>query len=282
MNPKDKYLLNFSDEIALENLEEFHQDLELDVIVNDQTGSISGVVTNIEGETIVDATVKLFDLNYNPIKHTMTNEAGEYLISDIPVGDYLVYSVKDGYLLSDKKACRVEDREIVLTDIILTEDTSYDLGSIYGIVYSSEGEIIPSAKMTLRINNDEKTFVTETISASDGEYVFANIEAGSYQITATSEDYALIDPITLTLTNESKVEQNLYLTILNDKKEGTINGIVTDRNSKTPIPNAFVGLYRVDSTGKEILINTTRTDFEGKYFFGTVKEGKYVVKSKSK
>lgn len=282
MSPKDKYLLNFSDEIALENLEEFNQNIELDIIENDEAGSISGVVTDIEGTPIVDATVKIFDLNYNPIKHTMTNEAGEYLISDIPVDDYLVYAVKNGYLLSDKKACKVEDREIILTDIILTSDTTYTLGSIYGIVYNSAGEIIPFAKMTLRTNDEDNTFVTETTSASDGEYVFANITAGSYQITATSEDYALIDPITITVSNESKIEQNLYLTILNDKKEGTINGVVTDKNSKTPIANAFVGLYRIDSTGKEVLINTTRTDFEGKYFFGTVKEGKYIVKSKAK
>ena len=282
MNPKDKYLLNFSDEFTLENLEEFNQNIELDFIEADEEGSISGVIIDINGNPIEDATVKIFDLNYNPIKHTMTNEEGKYLISGIPVDDYLVYAVKDGYQISNKKTCRVEDREVVISDIILTTDTTHSKGSVFGIVYNSLGDVIPYAKVTLRENNEEKTFVTETTSAADGEYVFANINSGTFEITATSDDFALIDPIIVSVTNESKIEQNLYLSMLNDKKEGTINGIVTDSNSKNPIPNAFVGLYRIDSTGKEILVNTTRTNFEGKYFFGTVKEGKYVIKSKSK
>ncbi len=282
MNNKDKYLLNYSDEFNLENLQEFNQNIELDFIENDNQGSISGVVVDLDNNPIKDATVKIFDLNYNPIKHTMTNEQGKYLITDINVDEYLVYAVKDGYLLSNKRTVRVEDREVIIDNIILSRDTKYIKGNIFGIVYNSLGDIVPFAKVTLRTSDDDNMFVTETISADDGEYVFANLESGKYKITATEEDYALIEPVEVTVVNETNIEQNLYLNKLNDKKEGTINGIITDKVTKNPIANAFVGLYKIDKDNKEILVNTTCTNFEGKYFFGTVKEGKYLVKAKAK
>ena len=279
---KDRYLLNFSQEFDLADLEEFNQDLELDIAKIDNEGSISGTVIDVDGNPIEDATVKIFDLNYNPIKHTMTNAAGKYLINDIPVDDYLVYCVKDGYQLSTKRTVKVEDVEVVLDDIVLNIDSSYYKGSIFGIVYNSLGDIVPYAKITLRTNDEDNVLITETTSALDGEYVFGSLDAGDYEITVTGEDYALIDPVVVTVVNETRYEQNLYLNKLNDKKEGTINGVVTDKVTKNPISNAFVGLYKIDEEGKEILVNVARTNFEGKYFFGTVKEGKYVVKSKAK
>lgn len=283
MDSKDKYLLNYSDNLTLDNLEEISVNLMLEENQYDEEGSISGVVIDVDGAPIDDATVKIFDLNYNPIKHTMTNEEGKYLISDIPVDDYLVYAVKDGYLLSTKRSISVTNTEMVLGDITLLVDDTYLKGSIYGIVFNSLGKTISEAKVTLRENTEEETLITETISATDGEYVFMNLDAGSYKITATSDDFALIDAIVIDVEAESRVDQDLYLIMLNDNKEGTINGVIYDSVTKTPIASAFVGLYKIDeATSKETLVNTTITNFEGKYFFGAVKEGKYIVKSKAK
>ena len=45
------------------------------------------------------------------------------------------------------------------------------------------------------------------------------------------------------------------------------------------VPNAFVGLYKITATGKE-LVAVTYSNAIGKYMFGNVAAGEYAVKAK--
>ena len=59
----------------------------------------------------------------------------------------------------------------------------------------------------------------------------------------------------------------------------TVSGIIKD-NDGNIIANALVALYKIDND-KEILIATTYTNNLGKYMFGNVIDGNYLVKSSS-
>lgn len=283
MNENDKFLLNYSNGININNTEEVVQNLQLTKVEKEVNGGITGRVVNNTGAAISGVTVKVFDLNYNPIKHTMTNETGTYNITLLQPGTYLVYAVKDGYSISEKITTTISEVSVSLSNIILTENNIYTKGTVYGITYNKNKIKLSKIKLTLSTLNDPSVVISETYSATDGEYVFYNLTSGTYKLNALSDDYILTEPINVIVADGVNNNEILYLDKLSTAKEGTINGIITDSETSVPIEGAFVGLYRVDEEeeNKESLLNVTTTNREGKYFFGYVPDGKYVVKAKS-
>ncbi len=280
MNQKDAYTLNYSDEISLAELQEQYVELELEQAPEINTSTITGKVEDQTGTDVENATVKLFDTEFNPIKHTMTNENGNYTFQNVPRGDYIIYAVKDGYSLSTKRSITYTGNDLVLNDLIITEDTTYTKGNIYGYVYDDNGHNFDGA--VVRLVNGAGTIVSETISATDGEYIFPKVDAGTYTLTALADDYTLYTPVTVEVTDGANSEENIHLNKLAAAKEGTINGIVYNTN-RIPIPNCTVGLYESIGEGENKslkLRKTCKTNTEGRYFFGVVPEGKWVVKAK--
>ncbi len=281
MNQKDIYTLNFSEEISLAELQEHYQEIELEETPEINTSTISGKVEDNSGTDVPNATVKLFDTEFNPIKHTMTNENGNYTFQNVPRGDYIVYAVKDGYSMSVKRPLTYTGTDVVLNEFIITQDTTYVKGNVFGYVYDDHGNAF--GKAIVKLVNTGNVTVAETISATDGEYVFNKIDAGTYTLTAQADDYTVYTPITIEVVDSANTEENIHMIKVAAAKEGTINGIVYN-SSRTPIPNATVGLYESVGEGENKslkLRKTCKTNSEGRYFFGVVPEGKWVVKAKA-
>lgn len=286
MNKNDNFLLNYSNNIEVNKAQEVVQNLKLTKIEADTQGEVTGKVVDNNSAAISGATVKVFDLNYNPIKHTMTNETGSYNITSLQPGTYIVYAVKDGYSLSEKVIAIVAEQSVTLTNIVLNKNNIYSKGTVYGITYDKNKTTLSKIKLTLSTLNDPSTVVSETYSTTDGEYVFYDLTAGTYKLEASSDDYILTEPFNVTVSDGVNNDEILYLDKLSSAKEGTINGIITDNETSVPIEGAFVGLYQINSEDesnehKETLISVTTTNREGKYFFGYVPDGKYVIKAKS-
>lgn len=63
---------------------------------------------------------------------------------------------------------------------------------------------------------------------------------------------------------------------------GTVSGIIRN-NAGQAVAGCFVGLYQVETVAgvsRELLIATTKTNSAGKYLFGGVTGGEYLVKAK--
>ena len=282
MNQKDIYTLNFSDEISLAELQEHYQELELEESPEIVSGIIRGKVEDENGQEVVNATVKIFDTEFNPIKHTMTNEEGNFTFQNIPTGEYIIYAVKDGYDLSNKRPIVFNGEDINLTTMVINKDETYTKGNVYGYVYDDNGN--PFGGAIVRLTNSADVVVAETISATDGEYIFTKIDQGSYTLTALSDDFDVYDPYEVDVFDSTNSEVDIYLNKVSKAKEGTINGVVYNKLRKTPIVNATVGLYEVIGEGEETFLKlrkTCKTNIEGKYFFGVVPQGKWVVKAKA-
>lgn len=75
----------------------------------------------------------------------------------------------------------------------------------------------------------------------------------------------------------------MTMTIDSRTYSGTVSGIIRDDTNKV-VAGCFVGLYKVttlaDGTKREVLIATTKTNLAGKYMFGEVGSGEYIVKAK--
>ncbi len=281
MSQKDIYKLQFGEEVSIIDTQELVQDLTLDTVEIGYTGGVSGIVVNGDGTPVNEATVKVFDNNFTPIKHTMTDGEGKYNISGLEAGTYVVHAIKDGYSLSKKITVAVNDTLVEIDELTITMNAVISRGILYGIVYSKMNVPLSAVEITLsQIVDEEEVIISQAVSATDGEYMIYDIEPGRYQLYAVSEDYFLDEKVEVVISASTNTKEYLYLSRRNTAKQGTINGYIRDRITLAPLANACVGLYDISVEGEENLVSITFTDREGKYFFGHVTQGKYIVKSK--
>lgn len=282
MNYKDDYLLNYSENVNINKLEEKIQNLTLakaPVITN---GNITGKVKDQDGKPALNATVKVFDLAFNPIKHVMTNSVGAYNITSLLTGNYIIYAIKDGYNMSSKVQVTIKNSTITLADIIISINNAYTKGSIYGTIYDKDNKTLSNVTVMLKKTiEEEETIISETNSTTDGEYVMYDLDSGTYKLDALNEDYALSTPFNIEIRDNTNLKEKIYLEKLSETKEGTINGIIKYIETEIPLEGAYVGLYQIINESKEeILLKITTTNREGKYFFGNVSDGTYKIKAK--
>src|SRR5437762_5262457 len=83
------------------------------------------------------------------------------------------------------------------------------VGQIQGTVSDAQGGVLPGVSLTLR-NTDtgvSRTSVTET----DGQYRFAGLPPGTYQLKAELQGFATVDVSSLTVTIGLQLRQDLKM-----------------------------------------------------------------------
>jgi hypothetical protein len=80
------------------------------------------------------------------------------------------------------------------------------------------------------------------------------------------------------LTETDIQSLDLFLQVNTAQNVGTVGGIITDQTTLLPIANAFVALYSVVG-GAETIVQIVRTNAGGRYLFGDIAEGEYIVKA---
>jgi len=166
------------------------------------------------------------------------------------------------------------------------ESTCDDIG-VSGIGYGrinaarAVGDVAPvlPGKISGRVTNAEDGSPIAGATVSDGtrttttdasgEYTIADVPPGTYEVTASKEDYDS-SSLTVTVSEGGTAIANLWLSevIL----PGTITGTVTDAEEGSPVEGAMV----TDGT------KTTTTDASGEYTIADVPPGTYgVTASKS-
>ncbi len=279
---KDALSLQYSPATSISGIEEQVVDLIL-VQAPSAQNNIAGTV--LDGENPVPgATVKVFDQLGNPYMHTLTDVEGQYFFEGIPSGTYTVAVTCTGYRLSAPKTTTLADGNTVIINFAISKDTTLDLGVIAGIINAFDGEILEGlgdVKVTLfdAVNNA----IAITYTVDDGEFAFYDLEDGEYTLLATRQGYEASDLISIIVTDGALV--NIIVTLIVDTvaNTGTFNGIIKN-NQGQPIVGCFVGLYRLVNSGsgqlQETLVAYTKTNSQGKYLFGQVEAGEYVVKAK--
>ena len=272
-------------------------------------GTISGQIVDQDGEPIVEAEVWAYALNEqgegNPdypmhYGYGRTDENGNYLVSGLFEGDYLVqvniygrfYSITLWYDNAD----RYEDATPVpvvfgenTPGIDFNVDVTKDTGSLSGSIGYENGAAVLEAQVRLESLSDPNFYYY--ISAypdADGMYRFDEVPVGTYRVALeywTDWYYRIIwyedaispenaTPVEVVIDQETE-----NINFILPESDGEISGVVTDENG-TPIPNAYIQLS-ADGFGHPyqdfFFWGYATTDNEGRYTIPNIPDGEFYV-----
>ena len=276
---KELYNLEYSPTINVTGREELTVNLDLTPSPMATSGILSGTVTS-GGSGLAGATVKVYDVNDNPIEHTNTGGNGQFTIANLPVGSYKVTAIKDGYLLPLTTPISIQQNKTTTVTIALTPDPAVNLSVLYGIIRATAGEIpLENAVVSLYSNTlPEPTLIITAATNDKGQYIFALIPTGEYYITASKLGYYTNQTALISLTTKEFVESDVSLIADSESNTGTISGFIKELSTGQPIADAGAALYSIVG-GIETVIDITRTNVSGKYLFTNVNSGTYLVKA---
>ena len=275
----DKYLVGYTPQFDVTGREELTESLALVVNAAVSSGTLKGTVTS-DGTGLSGATVKVYDINDNPVEHTNTGGVGQYTIANLPVGSYKVTAIANGYLLPVTTPVAIQNNKTTTVDIELTADPDGNLNVIYGIIKSSAGDVpLENAIVALYSNTSPDPTLIITASTNDaGQYIFGLIPAGDYYVSASKLGYYPSQTSIINVTTRELIDSDVSLVEDAQANTGTISGFISELSTGLPIEGAGVALYSV-AGGVETVINTTRTNVTGMYLFTGVNPGTYLVKS---
>lgn len=136
----------------------------------------------------------------------------------------------------------------------------------------------PLAGAKLSLLNQAGEVVATTYSVDDGEFAFYDVADGIYTLIASAVGHITTAPTAVTILNGSIANVNLTMTVDSRTYNGTVSGIIRNQTGNV-VAGCFVGLFQIIE-GREVLVATTKTNVDGKYLFGGVTEGQYLVKAK--
>lgn len=280
---QDLLSLQYSENFQIEGLQEANVDLQLPPAAI-TLATVTGVVTD-GTDPIADATVKLFDSAGMPYKHTLTDGTGSFTITGIPAGTYSLAAVKDGYRLSDAAGVTLTSGLTAEINLTCTADITLSLGAIAGVLTVANplgGAPVPLAGAKITLQTVDGTTVAATYTAADGEFAFYDLADGVYMLISAADGYVATSTMTAVISKGSIANINMSMTVDSRTYNGTVSGIIRN-NAGQAVAGCFVGLYEVtlvDGVRQEKLIAVTKTNTAGKYLFGGVTGGEYLVKAK--
>lgn len=275
----DRYNLRASTQFSLAGTEEVTENLQLTQSTTSTAGIVTGRVTS-GGTPLEGATVKIFDVNDNPIAHYVTNPQGQYTIPEVIAGSYKITASKFTYLTPNAIPVSVVANRPTTVNIEMTLDPDVDKNALYGIIREAV-VLTPIEGATVNIFQvvgGVQTLALTTITNSSGQYFGPRLVTGDFVVTVNKLGFEQSESTVVTLTGTDIQPLDLFLQVNTDQNVGTVSGIISDHATLLPIGNALVALYSIVG-GVETIVQITRSNTGGRYLFGNVHGGEYIVKA---
>ncbi|NMA66778.1 MAG: carboxypeptidase regulatory-like domain-containing protein [Clostridiaceae bacterium] len=278
---KEEYMLGQS---CIKEIAETSKTIRLDLSLKHNpyinTGTITGRVQDETGKPIVNATVIIFNENYEIRANTLTENDGVYLINTIDSGtEYIIYAKAPGFKLSDPGIIFIKENETTTVDFSLKNDQGERTSLIVGTVQDSENLPITTAVIELfKIEETGTRPIALTFSNEFGQFILSNLSIDSFFLKINAQGYfSEYYPVNINKINEIIP---VTITLKKDLKasKGIITGVITN-DEDLPLPNADVVLYRIGQNQKQIPVDYTRTNKEGVYMFVNIPSGSYRINS---
>lgn len=237
-----------------------------DFTANNQDFSISGTVTDTNGQPVPGATVHITN-NFGFSATVATNVNGRYSRPGISNGLYVVLITKNGYSISPAQGNGIQS--VNGADVVKDYAATPQGFSISGTVLDSNGSPLPGVSVS--VNNNSGFSSTVTSNAS-GFYAVSSLSNGQYVVLPAKQGYKIITDNggnNLSSVSGGDVSgRNFTATQVNYAY--SISGYILENGQ--PIPGVSIQIN--DNSG---FSSTTVTDSAGFYTQGGLKNGTYTV-----
>ncbi|PFK24945.1 hypothetical protein COJ03_06680 [Bacillus cereus] len=240
---------------------------------------IKKVDSNNDNKKLVGAKFKIEDLNGKIVGELVTNEEGEAISKDLPIGNYTLVEVEapKGYeLLKDKITVKIEkDAEVEIK--IGNKKLPDPMGKmkLVKVDISDKNKKLAGAKF--HIEDAKGKVVGELITDEKGEMISKDLPIGNYtlvEIEAPKGYELLKDKIAVKIEKDTVVEIKIENKKLPDPTGQFEIEKVDDKDSELKLKGAVFQV--LDKEGKEL--SRLITDEKGKVISTQLAIGKYTIK----
>ncbi|MDR3623609.1 MAG: carboxypeptidase regulatory-like domain-containing protein [Chlamydiales bacterium] len=223
-------------------------------------GIISGIVTSAMSGLPISGTIIEVSLDNTIVFSSLTDNSGNYIISGIAPGSYIVHAYATNYQTSTMGA-------IVTSNATTTTNFSLQssLGTISGTI-TSETTGLPISGVLVEVNLSS-IVIDSTVTDSFGNYTISGIAPGSYIVEAYATNYQTGVTGAIIVSGDTTTV-NLSL----ESNPGIISGRIISAASGLPISGALIQIIHDD-----VIIDSTLTDSSGDYTISGVPSGIYTV-----
>jgi hypothetical protein len=231
-----------------------------------------GVVENGRGERVPGATI----VGY-PLRGVDASEhRGDPAFTSDANGEFK-FRLPSGSVLEASHPEHGRDRRAVDLNVLTHGRMLFKLradakgggeGSLSGIVVDGQGNGVPQASVEARLSHSASpgspaigSLVAATVATAEGAFELTGLEAGTYELSATSEGYAK--------GTSSGVAAGAHGVVLTLASEVRIAGRVTDADSSRPVV-AFVVLVSEPGLSRHPVASTSIFDGDGRFEVGNL------------
>ena len=230
--------------------------------LNASPGNISGQVTDAgSGALLAETEIDVLQ-GALILASALTDNNGNYLISNLAPGSYTVRATLMNYETNLQSAL-VTASNTTSVNFALTQAPGSVQGQITDAVTSQP---ITTASVVVNILQSN-IVVGSTLTDSNGNYVISGLSQGSYTLQIAAGNYQ-------TTTQGISILANTVTTanVAMQPQPGTISGTITDQTTSNPISGAVVTIMQGSTTFASIL-----TDTNGAYIDSQLAPGTYIV-----
>lgn len=184
----------FFEAAALVNVPDATHVVGVDIIVGKQGGTISGQVTDIDGQPIAGAEVRAWSEKLKAGGEAWTDETGAYEMwglrkANVLEDSYIVEASAKNYVRQFYSGVNTPEAAVPVPDGFVNIDFALSQGAhISGVVKNTQGYPVPDA--TVRAWSALAMAFEETRSGSDGAYILPSLPpASDYIVSAQAADY---------------------------------------------------------------------------------------------
>ncbi|RWQ70262.1 choice-of-anchor A family protein [Bacillus cereus] len=240
---------------------------------------IKKVDSNNDNKKLVGAKFKIEDLNGKIVGELVTNEEGEAISKDLPIGNYTVVEVEapKGYeLLKDNITVKIE-KDAVVEIKIGNKKLPDPMGKmkLVKVDISDKNKKLAGAKF--HIEDLNKKVVGELVTNEEGEVISKDLPIGNYTVVEIEapKGYELLkDKIAVKIEKDTVVEIKIGNKKLPDPNGQFEIEKVDDTDSELKLKGAVFQV--LDKEGKEV--SRLITDEKGKVISNQLAIGKYTIK----
>ena len=133
---------------------------------------------------LADTVLVLCDSCGNPCMATKSNEQGQYLLTMVPPGQYVLTASHNGFQTKSISVL-AEKNSILKSNILLEKCTGVPSGTISGLIMYNFSPLANAVVGLYRIDGAEEMLIKLGLTNREGLYLFTGMDSGCYRVKST-------------------------------------------------------------------------------------------------